>query len=191
MRPTILRRETVYAGYVTVEKLLLRMSTGEEVWREVESHGHAVAVLPYDSSRRLAYTVRLNRVPVMVCGGPDLLEEACAGMIDPADAGPAEAARREAMEELGLRLGALESAGCVWTSPGVVAERCNLFLAPVSSADRIGQGGGAPGEHEGIEVLERPLAELAGQADAGTILDAKLLMLVQTLRLRRPDLFPR
>ncbi|HEX4740406.1 MAG TPA: NUDIX domain-containing protein [Caulobacteraceae bacterium] len=189
MGPKILRRETVYAGYVTVEKILLRMPTGEEVWREVESHGHAVAVLPYDAARALAYTVRLHRVPVMVCGGDDPLEEACAGMIDPTDAGPADAARREALEELGVRLGELEGVGRVWTSPGVVAERCDLFLAPISSGDRVGQGGGAAGEHEDIEVLERSLRELASEADAGMILDAKLLMLVQALRLRLPGLF--
>jgi nudix-type nucleoside diphosphatase (YffH/AdpP family) len=189
MPPQILRRETVYAGYVTVERLLLRMPGGEEVWREVESHGHAVAVLPYDPVRRLAYTVRLYRIPVMTCGGADPLEEACAGMIDDTDDGPPEAARREALEELGLRLGELEPVGCVWTSPGVVAERCNLFLARVAAGDRIAAGGGAPGEHEGIEVLERPLAELGLAAEAGTIADAKLLMLVQALRLRRPALF--
>jgi nudix-type nucleoside diphosphatase (YffH/AdpP family) len=189
MLPQILRRQTVYAGYVTVEKLLVRMPGGAAVWREVESHGHAVAVLPYDPERRLAYTVRQHRIPVMTCGDTDPLEEACAGMIDPSDEGPDQATRREALEELGLRLGGLEPAGCVWTSPGVVAERCWLFLAPVTTSDRIAAGGGAPGEHEGIEVLERPLGELALALEAGAILDAKLLMLVQALRLRQPELF--
>jgi nudix-type nucleoside diphosphatase (YffH/AdpP family) len=189
MRPQILRRETVYAGYATLERVLVRMPGGEEVWREVQSHGHAVAVLPYDPARRVAYTVRLHRIPVMICGGADPLEEACAGMIDAADEGPAQAARREALEELGLRLGELEALGLVWTSPGIVAESCHLFLAPVTVADRVAPGGGAPGEHEGIEVRERSLADLAEAADGGTILDAKLLLLVQTLRLRRPDLF--
>ncbi|HEY1929181.1 MAG TPA: NUDIX domain-containing protein [Caulobacteraceae bacterium] len=189
MLPHILLRQTVYAGYVTVEKLLLRMPGGEEVWREVESHGHAVAVLPYDPARSIAYTVRQHRIPVMTCGETDPLEEACAGMIDPSDEGPDHAARREALEELGLRLGNLEPAGCVWTSPGVVAERCWLFLAPVTASDRVATGGGAPGEHEGIEVLERSLGELDRALDADAIRDAKLLMLVQALRLRQPELF--
>jgi hypothetical protein len=38
-------------------------------------------------------------------------------------------------------------------------------------------------------VLELPLAQLAAMADAGTLTELKLLLLVQTLRLRRPDLF--
>ncbi|MBV8683823.1 MAG: NUDIX hydrolase [Caulobacteraceae bacterium] len=188
MLPQILRRETVYAGYVTVERVLLRMPDAQEVWREVESHGNAVAVLPYDPHRRIAYTVRLHRIPVMIAGGGDTLEEACAGMID-ANESPARAARREALEELGVRLGDLEPVGGVWTSPGVVAERCDLFLASVTIADRIAAGGGAPDEHEGIEVLERPLRDLAHELDANAILDAKLLMLLQALRLRRPELF--
>ncbi|HEY2049453.1 MAG TPA: NUDIX domain-containing protein [Caulobacteraceae bacterium] len=189
MRPQILRRETVYAGYATLERVLVRMPDGEEVWREVQSHGHAVAVLPYDPARRVAYTVRLYRIPVMICGGAEPLEEACAGMIDKADGDSAQAARREALEELGMRLGELEDVGLVWTSPGIVAETCHLFLAPVTAAARIAPGGGAPGEYEGIEVLERSLADLTKAADAGLIRDAKLLLLVQTLRLRRPDLF--
>ena len=77
----------------------------------------------------------------------------------------------------------------VWSSPGLSTERQSLFLAPCRLSDRRGQGGGAPGEHEGVTVVERPLAELAAAADRAEIADAKLLSLVQTLRLRRPDLF--
>ena len=45
------------------------------------------------------------------------------------------------------------------------------------------------GEHEGITVVERLLAELAADVDQGRIADGKLLTLVLALRLRRPDLF--
>jgi hypothetical protein len=38
-------------------------------------------------------------------------------------------------------------------------------------------------------VVKLPLAELAAMADAGQITDMKTLAVVQTLRLRRPDLF--
>jgi hypothetical protein len=38
-------------------------------------------------------------------------------------------------------------------------------------------------------VVERPLAALAAAADRAEIADAKLFSLVQTLRLRRPELF--
>jgi nudix-type nucleoside diphosphatase (YffH/AdpP family) len=187
--PRILRRERVYAGYMTVERLLLRLADGQEIWREVETHGDSVAVLPYDPVRRTALTVRLYRAPVLSIGGDEPLHEACAGMIDPDDASLEEAVRRETMEELGVLLGPLEFIACLWTSPGVIAERCNLFLAPFTAADRVAAGGGLASENENIEVIESELPWLAQEADRGAIADAKLFMLLQTLRLRRPDLF--
>jgi nudix-type nucleoside diphosphatase (YffH/AdpP family) len=139
--PTILWRERLYEGYVTLERLRLRLPDGHELWREVENHGDGSAVLPYDPLRRVALTVRLHRAPVLAMGGTAPLQEACAGMIDP-DETPDAAALREAMEELGVRLGDLEHIATVWTSPGVVAERVHLFLAPFSAADRVAAGGG-------------------------------------------------
>jgi hypothetical protein len=41
----------------------------------VESHGDAVAVLPYDAERRCALVVRLFRAPVLVTTGEVLSEE--------------------------------------------------------------------------------------------------------------------
>ena len=38
-------------------------------------------------------------------------------------------------------------------------------------------------------MSELPLADLAAMADAGTLTELKLFALVQTLRLRRPELF--
>ena len=38
-------------------------------------------------------------------------------------------------------------------------------------------------------MVELPLADLADLADAGAIEDMKTLLLVETLRRRRPDLF--
>ena len=189
MQPVILERQSVWSGYMTVTRVRLRLADGAEVWREVERHGDAVAVLPFDSARRRAMAVRLIRLPAFeVEGAADLLE-ACAGMIDLADADEAAAMRREAREELGLALGPLERVARIWPSPGVSGERVTLFLAPYQSADRIGAGGGAPGEEENITVVERDLADLAADADAGRIVDGKLLTLVLALRLRRPELF--
>src|ERR1700722_18383863 len=187
MKPRILQREITYTGYLTIERLRLRLADGAEAFREVESHGNAAAVLPYDSERRCALVVRLFRAPVLVATGGLISEEACAGMIELEDA--AATARREANEELGVDLKSLEFVATVWSSPGVSTERQSLFLAPYSPADRSGKGGGAPGEHEGITVVERSLDGLASDADRGTIADARLLTLVLTLRLRRPELF--
>jgi hypothetical protein len=79
----------------------------------------------------------------------------------------------------------MEFVARVWSSPGVSTERQSLFLAPYRSADRISDGGGVKGEHEGITVVER-FAELAADIDQGRIADGKLLTLVLALRLRPP-----
>ena len=187
MHPEILERTVERAGYVTVERMRIRLADGAEAWREMERHGDSVAVLPYDPDRRVALVARQFRAPVFAMTGETLLEEACAGMIDGEDV--AATARREAIEELGVRLGELEYLATVWPGPGVGAERQTLFLAPYAAADRIAAGGGLASENEGIEVVERTLAALAADADAGAIADGKLFTLVMSLRVRRPELF--
>jgi nudix-type nucleoside diphosphatase (YffH/AdpP family) len=185
--PEVLEREVVYTGYLTVEKLRIRLADEAVVWREIERHGDAVTVLPYDVLRRCALIVRLFRAPVFAVTTAAALEEACAGMIGRET--EESAGRREAYEELGVRLHAMERVARIWTSPGVSTERQSLFLAPYALSDRCGKGGGVIGEHEGITVIERPLADLARDADQGLIEDGKLLMLVMALRSRRPELF--
>jgi nudix-type nucleoside diphosphatase (YffH/AdpP family) len=184
----ILERKKVWDGFTKIWRLRIGYADGVQVWRELEYHGDSVSILPYDPVRRLALTVRLPRAPLLFLGQTDLMEEACAGMIDPGET-PEAAARREAMEELGLRLGDLEWVGRSAMSPGVSAQHVSLFLTLWSAGDRVAPGGGADGEHERIEVLERPLADLARDADAGAIGDLCLFSLVMALRLRRPDLF--
>jgi nudix-type nucleoside diphosphatase (YffH/AdpP family) len=178
---------TLYEGWGRLLALRIRLPDGRVITREVEDHGAAVCVLPYDPERRVAMLVRQFRAPVFHgTGQPDLLE-APAGMLDEDD--PADCARREALEEVGLTLTILEPVGPAWTMPGVSTERMHLYLAPYRAADRTGEGGGVAREHENITVCETPLAEVAARADHGRLSDLKTLALVQTLRLRRPDLF--
>lgn len=187
MQPKILTRETVYSGYLTVKRLQVRLADGAEARLEIEEHGEAAVVLPYDPDRRCALVARLFRVAVFETTGEEALEEACAGMIGDEDA--ETAARREAHEELGVALRSLEFVGRFWSSPGVSTERHSMFLAPYSHADRVAAGGGVAGEHEGITVIERMLADLAMDVDQARIADGKLVMLMLALRQRRPDLF--
>ena len=187
MRPEILERQNVYDGYLAIDRLRVRLADGAIVGREVERHGDAAAVLPYDAERRCALVVRLFRAPVFLACGQTEMEEACAGMIEDEDS--AAAARREAREELGVALGSLELVARIWSSPGVSSERQTLFLARYRPRDRVSAGGGNPSEHEGIQVVERALPELGCDVDAGRITDGKLVTLIFALRLREPGLF--
>lgn len=175
-------------GWLKLRVATLSGDDGVEFHREIEDHGPAVAVLPYDPERRTALLVQLPRAPVLFMGAPCDFPEAPAGIREDGE-DPADCARREAEEEVGVTLAALEEAGHVWSMCGVSTERMHLFLAPYAAEDRTGPGGGLASEHENITVREVPLAELRDAADRNAICDMKTLVLVQTLRLRRPELF--
>lgn len=186
--PAELRKvETVYQGYTTLMVATLSAGDGQTFTREIEHHGRAACVLPYDPERRTALMVNLPRAPVIWAGGPPELLEAPAGMVDNEDA--EETAIREAMEECGVRLSRLDPIGSPFSCPGVSSERVDLFLATYSAEDRIGAGGGVDTERELITVEEVPLALLWTWVEQRRIEDLKSLALILALRVRRPDLF--
>lgn len=187
-KPAILRTRTLHEGFSTFSVATVRLDDGAEVEREIEDHGQAVAVLPYDPERRTALLVRNLRPPLLHVGLPDgHLLEVPAGILE--DEEPADAVRREALEEAGVRLGEVEAFGAPFSTAGVSTERLHLFLAAYSQADRVAEGGGLEEEHENIRVIELPLRELWSRVEAGRLHDLKTVALCAILRARRPDLF--
>lgn len=184
----ITRLETVFRGYLTVHRATVREADGHESIREIEDHGDAAAVLAYDPNRRVALLVKVARAPVLYRRESRELLEPIAGMID-GDESAEDAARREAKEEAGVDLHELERIASAYSSCGVSAERVTLFVAPYAAADRTSAGGGAEGEDERVEVLERPLGALWSALEAGGLPDLPLIVLLQALKLRRPELF--
>lgn len=184
---TALPLRVIHRGWNTFGIATLTQPDGSTVPRALEDHGEAACVLPYDPERRVALLVRQSRVGPAFWGEPPALDEAPAGGLDGGE--PEETAIREAMEEAGLRLTRLEPVAHAYSMPSVSSERLWLYLAPYTQADRVGPGGGLPGEGEQVEVLELPLATLAEQVRSGHLADLKTLVLVQALMLRRPELF--
>jgi nudix-type nucleoside diphosphatase (YffH/AdpP family) len=181
------RVQTVYQGYVTLLNATFTGSDGKTFDREIEHHGRAACVLPYDPDRKTALMVNLPRAPVIWAGGPPELLEAPAGMVENED--PEETAIREALEECGVALSRLEPVGSPFSSPGVSSERVDLFLAAYSLADRTMRGGGLDGESEHISVEEVPLSLLWTWVEQRRIEDLKSLALIMALKVRRPELF--
>jgi len=184
----IVERKTIYDGWGRFYLLGIEMDDGTLIQRQLEDHGMAASVLPYDAERRVALLARLPRAGPLFRNEDPRVMETAAGIIDPGET-PEISVRREALEELGVRLSDIEFVARSWCAPGVSSEVVSLYLAPYAAADRIASGGGLEGENEDIEVLELPLAALARQADAGEVRDMKTLALILTLRLRRPELF--
>jgi nudix-type nucleoside diphosphatase (YffH/AdpP family) len=184
----LIELKVVYEGWTKVSVGRFSAEGVPEFRREIEDHGAAAAVLPYDPERKCALLVRQFRAPVFALSGKTDFLEAAAGIID--DDESAEACgRRESLEEMGVRLETLESAGQAMTMPGLSTEVMHMFVAPYRAADRISAGGGIVEEHERIAVVEISLAELSAMAESGALSDMKTLLLLQTLRLRKPELF--
>jgi nudix-type nucleoside diphosphatase (YffH/AdpP family) len=171
--------EPLSRGWVKLNRYTLRYrrrdGREDRLIREVHDHGHGAAVLPYDPARGTVLLVRQFRVPAHLTGQDGFLIEACAGLLDGND--PETCARREAEEELGVRISRPRRQGAVFLSPGAVTEQVTLFLADYDQAARIGEGGGHAHEGEDIEVLELPFAEMRKMMDDGRIRDAKTVLL--------------
>jgi len=188
MQPSVVKLERTHKRWSTMSIATIRMPDGTTVLRDVEDHGCAAAVLPYDPERKTALLVAQLRAAELIAVGATESLEAIAGLVE-GDDDAAATARREALEEGGLRLGALEHVATAWSMPGVSTERMALYLAEYRAEDRVGDGGGIAHESEEVRVVEMHLNELAALMAGDGFVDMKTLALVQALRLRRPDLF--
>jgi nudix-type nucleoside diphosphatase (YffH/AdpP family) len=165
----VLRRTTF--GY--------RGRTGE--WttqsRETYDRGNGATVLLYDPVGRTLLLSRQFRFPAYVNGHPDgMMIESAAGLLD--GDSPEEAIRREAAEELGVRIGDLTPLFDLYMSPGSVTERVHFYAAEYAPAD-ISGGGGVEEEGEEIEPVVAPYDEALAMVADGRIADGKTVILVQ------------
>lgn len=189
----VVSERSLYEGFGSYREMVVDQPLASggtiEISREFQARRDVVAVLPYDPVRRVALLARQLRVPLFARGDHDgYLEEVPAGYIDEGEVA-VEAARREAAEEVGVKVGELEHVADVFPSPGALTERLSLYLARYGAGDVVSGGGGLAEEGEEIEVLEWPLARLGEAVQEGSLSDAKTLILVQALMLRAPDLF--
>jgi nudix-type nucleoside diphosphatase (YffH/AdpP family) len=160
-----------------------RSGTWQSQMRESYDMGDGAAVLPIDRPRDRLLLVRQFRWPVFEAGRRELFIEAIAGKLDGDD--PETCVRREAMEEAGLKVGALERVTRCFSSPGAVKERLSLFLATYDSAAPREKGGGHESEGEDIEVLELTLEEAMAMVECGEIADMKTILLLQAAVMER------
>ena len=179
--------QIVHDGWGKFLIATIRLENGQLVRREIEDHGSAVGVLPFDAKRRTAILVRQFRAPMFYAIGLEHTLEVIAGGLEGDN--PRACVQREAREEAGLKVRALEHVLTGMSMPGVSTMRLDLYLASYREEDRIGTGGGLADEQEDITVVEMPLRELAQVVDRGDLVDLTTAFLVQTLRVRRPDLF--
>ncbi|QRM54910.1 NUDIX domain-containing protein [Sinorhizobium sp. BG8] len=151
--------------------------------REVYDRGDGATILLHDPRRDSIVLVRQFRMPAHLNGHSGWLLETPAGLLDGEN--PAEAIRREVMEETGYEIGEATPLFQCFMSPGAVTEIVHFFAAEIDATRKVGKGGGADGEHEDIEVVEIGLDEAARMVKSGEICDGKTIMLIQWALMQR------
>ncbi|MNZ93091.1 ADP-ribose pyrophosphatase [compost metagenome] len=186
----IIQRETCFQGFYKLDRLQLRHrlfagGMGPELNRELFVRHDAVCVLPYDPQRDCVVLIEQFRVGAMDKNGNPWLLELVAGLIDK-DEQPEEVARREAVEEADLNLGALWPITTYFPSPGGSDERVYLY---VGRCDSQGAGGvhGLAEEGEDIRVHVWPLEDALQAVRDGRINNAASIIALQWLALNRAE----
>jgi ADP-ribose pyrophosphatase len=184
-------RETVFQGYFRIDRYKLRHACfrggmGPEIQREVLERGHAVAVLPYDPVRDAVVLQEQFRVGALAAGRPPWLLEIVAGIIDDGET-PEDVARREALEEAGCHLTAVERIQTWLSSPGATSETVTLYVGRVD-AGNVGGLHGLPEEGEDIRPVVLPFEEALALMQGGRLDNSTILIALQWLALNRPAL---
>jgi ADP-ribose pyrophosphatase len=185
--------EPRHAGFFGLDVLRLRhrrFDGSKSPWltREVFVTGDAVTVLPYDPRRDRVLLIEQMRIGPFGRGDPMPWQlEAIAGRIDPGET-PEEAARREAVEEAGLVLGALEKVAAYYPTPGAVTEFLYSYVALCDLPDGIAGVFGAAEEAEDIQGHLVAFDRVVDLVASGEISNAPLLLTVLWLQRERARL---
>ncbi len=169
---TVLHSAQVFSGRrISVRVDEVAMADGRRARREVVEHPDAVVVLAIRDDGMIAF-VRQWRHPT---GRP--LLELPAGRVDPGET-PSEAARRELREEVGLDPSRLETARGFYVAPGFADEFLHGFVARDCAESPL-----EADDDEELIVEWLPLGDAIDLVEAGQIIDAKSVILIQHLAL--------
>lgn len=169
----------LYSGFFKLEEAVVRHSRfdgGEQtVSRLSLERGDSVAVVLVDARRRKVWLVEQFRYSSLA-KGPGWLVEIPAGVIDEGETAE-DCVRREAAEEIGFTIGAVELVATFYVSPGGTSERLFLFHAAVDGALRDqALAERTRDADEDIRLIERGLDDFLEDARGGRIDDAKTLI---------------
>lgn len=184
-------RETLYQGFMNLQRLTIKHRLFEGGWsqpfqRELLVRHQAVMVLLYDPVADALVLIEQFRVGALTDPHGPWLLEMVAGVVD-VDESLETVACREALEEAGCEILALEPITQVWTSPGGTDEQITIFCGRVDSQG-VGGVHGLVDEHENIYVRVVPYERALQALAYGIIRDASGTIAMQWLQLNRDDL---
>ncbi|HVL80056.1 MAG TPA: NUDIX hydrolase [Actinomycetota bacterium] len=173
MRERVLGSRTVFSGRILSLRVdEVEAADGHRSTREVIEHGGAVGmVVVHDGEVVLVRQYRHATGEVLL--------EIPAGRLEPGEE-PEATARREMVEEVGLRAHALEHLATYYTAAGFSNELFHLYLA-----QECEPAAGETDEGEVLEVVRHPVGELDELISSGEVRDAKSLIGLLMLARRR------
>ena len=182
-----------YANFFAVEEYDLSFrrfdaSPSPVITRAVFISGDAVTVLPYDPVRdRVLLVEQFRAGPYARGDAQPWLIEAIAGRVDPGET-PEQAARREAVEEAGLTLGALLWVGGYYPSPGAKSEYLYSYVALTDLPDDAAGVFGLAEEAEDIRGHLLGFDKMMALVASGEIANAPLILTAYWLQAARARL---
>lgn len=186
------RHSRAYVDYFGMEEIDLQYrqhdgTMGPVLKRNGLLQGSAIVLLPYDPIRDVVLLVEQFRTPVFLIDDPEpWMWEPVAGMIDPLES-PEQAAHREAQEEAGVSLRALEFAGGAYSSSGSSTEYIYLYVGLGDLTETTNSGGLAT-EGEDIRTRILPFEDFMQMVDSHMFKDLPLLSLAHWLARHRDRL---
>jgi ADP-ribose pyrophosphatase len=188
MKVEIKETRLEFDGFAKVERAVLRYERfAGGMTRELTRHryyrGDAVAVLVYDPATRRVVLQRQFRYAAHARTGDGWLTECVAGMMEEGET-PLEVARRELLEETGLRLKQAELVARYFIGPGGCSDQVYLYLGEAEDATQPLGIHGLAEEGEEIQAAWVPIDEALRLVDEGKIQDAKTLIGLSLLERR-------
>jgi ADP-ribose pyrophosphatase len=177
-----------YQGFFRLEKYRLRHrlyngTMSRVIERELFERGHAAAALLYDPFRDEVVILEQFRIGALGAEGGPWLYEIVAGMLEPGEDADA-VVRREAVEEAGCNILALEFICDYLVSPGGTSERISLYCAKVN-AEGVGGIHGLAEEDEDIRVRTLSFEVAWRWLEEGRINSASPIIAMQWLAIHR------
>jgi len=188
----LLASEPLHEGFLRLARHRVRHRLFAGGWgavqeREVLHRRPAAAVLPYDPGRDLVVLIEQFRLPALLAGRDPWQIEVVAGLLDREAEGPEAVAHREAREEAGLELTALEPVASLLASPGGTTEVIHHFVGR-TGIDAGESLHGLLEEQEDIRAQALPFAEAWALLEAGRVGNASAWICLAWLKLNRDRL---
>lgn len=181
LRSELLSDDKYILKKITYEYVKEDGSRHEKV-NEVYDRGNAAAILLYNKEQNTVILTKQFRLPSFINGNQSgMLVEACAGMLD--GDSPEDCAKREAEEETGYKVSEVKKIFDAYMSPGSITEIIHFFIGNYTKDMKVNEGGGVEDEEENIDVMEIGFQEAVDMMEAGKILDAKTIILLQYVKL--------